>query len=119
MTDVEVLFAAVTVADLGAAVAWYARLFGRPADIVPNDNEVMWRLADAAWLYVVRDEKRAGHALVTLCVADLDQAVADIAARGITGGPVEIIGGAGRKATFTDAEGNAVSVIEVTSAGTD
>ena len=31
MTDVEVLFAAVTVADLDAAVAWYARLFGRPA----------------------------------------------------------------------------------------
>jgi predicted enzyme related to lactoylglutathione lyase len=119
MTDVEVLFAAVTVADLDGAVAWYARLFGRPADIVPNDNEVMWRCADAAWLYVLRDEKRAGHALVTLCVADLDQAVADIAARGITGGPAEIIGDAGRKATFTDAEGNAISFIEVTSGRTD
>jgi predicted enzyme related to lactoylglutathione lyase len=119
MTDVEVLFAAVTVADLDAAVAWYSRLFGRPADIVPNDNEVMWRLADAAWRYVVRDEKRAGHALVTLCVADLDRAVADIAARGIAGGPVEIIGDAARKATFTDAEGNALSFIEVTSARTD
>src|ERR1700747_3521408 len=94
VTDVEVLFAVVTVADLGGAVAWYTRLFGRPADIVPHDNEVMWRLADAAWLYVVRDEKRAGHALVTLCVADLDLAVARIAARGITGGPVEIIGDA-------------------------
>ena len=113
MTDVEVLFAAVTVADLDRAVAWYARLFGRPADIVPNDNEVMWRLADAAWLYVVRDEKRAGHALVTLCVADLDQAVADIAARGITGRLAQIIGDACRKATFTDAEGNTVSLIEV------
>jgi predicted enzyme related to lactoylglutathione lyase len=48
-----------------------------------------------------------------LCVADLDLAVAAIAARGITGGPAEIIGDAGRKATFTDAEGNAVSFIEV------
>jgi hypothetical protein len=101
------------VADLGA-VAWYTRLLGRPADIVPNDDEVMWRLADAAWLYVVRDARRAGHALVTLCVADLDLAVAGIAARGITGGPVEIIGDAGRKATFTDDEGNAISFIEVT-----
>ena len=119
MTDVEVLFAAVMVADLDRAVAWYARLFGRPADIVPNDNEVMWRLADAAWLYVLRDEKRAGHALVTLCVADLDRAVADIAARGITGGPVEIIGDAGRKVTFTDAEGNTVSFIEVAATRTD
>src|SRR5262249_57966665 len=87
MTDVEVLFAAVTVADLDGAVAWYARLFGRPADIVPNDNEVMWRLADAAWLYVLRDEKRAGHALVTVCVADLDLALAGLAARGSTGRP--------------------------------
>jgi predicted enzyme related to lactoylglutathione lyase len=114
MTEVEVLFAAVPVADLGGAVAWYTRLLGRPADIVPNDDEVMWRLADAAWLYVVRDARRAGHALVTLCVADLDLAVAGIAARGITGGPVEIIGDAGRKATFTDDEGNAISFIEVT-----
>lgn len=113
MTEVEVLFAAVTVADLDGAVAWYGRLFGRPADIVPNDDEVMWRLADAAWLYVVRDVKRAGHALVTLCVADLDRAVAGIAARGITGGPMEIVGTAGRKVTFTDAEGNALSFIEV------
>lgn len=113
MTDVEVLFAAVTVADLDGAVAWYTRLFGRPADIVPNDDEVMWRLTDSAWLYVLRDEKRAGHGLVTLCVADLDLAVAAIAARGITGGPVEIVGDAGRKATFTDAEGNTISFIEV------
>ena len=115
MTEVEVLFAAVTVADLDGAVAWYGRLFGRPADIVPNDDEVMWRLADAAWLYVVRDVKRAGHALLTLCVADLDRAVAGIAARGITGGPMEIVGTAGRKVAFTDAEGNALSFIEVQS----
>jgi predicted enzyme related to lactoylglutathione lyase len=114
MTDIEVLFAGVTVRDLGAAVAWYARLFGRPADIVPNDDEVMWRCTDAAWLYVLRDEERAGHAVVTLCVADLDRAVAGIAGRGITGGPVEIIGDAGRKVTFTDAEGNAISFIQVT-----
>jgi glyoxylase I family protein len=114
MTDVEVVFAAVTVANLDGAVAWYTRLFGRAADIVPNDNEVMWRLTDTTWLYVLRDEKRAGHALVTLCVADLDRAVADIAAGGITGGPVEVIGDAGRKATFTDAEGNTISFIEVT-----
>ena len=119
MTDVEVLFAAVTVADLDRAVAWYARLFGRPADIVPNENEVMWRLAGAAWLYVLRDEKRAGHALVTLCVADLDRTVADIAARGITGGPAETVGDAGQKVTFTDAEGNTVSFIQVTATRTD
>jgi predicted enzyme related to lactoylglutathione lyase len=114
MTDIEVLFACVTVTDLDGAVDWYTRLFGRPVDIVPNDDEVMWRCADAAWLYVLRDEKRAGHAVVTLCVADLDQAVADIAARGITGGPTQIIGDAARKVTYTDADGNTISFIQVT-----
>ena len=109
----EVLFAGVRVRDLEVASDWYGRLFGRPADIVPNDDEVMWRCADAAWLYVLRDEKRAGHAVVTLCVADLDQAVAGIAARGITGGPAEIVGDGARKVTFTDADGNTISFIEV------
>jgi catechol 2,3-dioxygenase-like lactoylglutathione lyase family enzyme len=114
MTSIEVLFACVPVTDLDGAVAWYTRLFGRPVDIVPNDDEVMWRLADPAWLYVLRDPKRAGQTVVTLCVADLDEAVAGIAARGITGGPVQIIGDHARKVTFTDADGNAISVIEVT-----
>jgi len=115
MTDVDILFAGVAVADFAGAVDWYARLFGRPADIVVKDDEVMWRFADAAWLYVVGDEKRAGHALTTLSVSDLDRTVAEIADRGIVSGPVEIISGSGRKASVTDADGNTLSFIEVTS----
>jgi predicted enzyme related to lactoylglutathione lyase len=113
MTDIEVLFAGVPVADFDAAVAWYARLFGRSADIVVKDDEVMWRIADAAWLYVVGDDQRAGHALVALSVPDLDQALAGIRSRGITSGPIEIVGEASRKASFTDIEGNTLSFIEV------
>ena len=79
-----------------------------------NDGEVMWRLADAAWLYVVVDKKRAGHALVALSVADLDKTVAAIGGRGITERGIEIVGDAGRKASFTDADGNTLSFIEVT-----
>jgi hypothetical protein len=37
----------------------------------------------------------------------------DIADRGITGGPIEIVRDSGRKASFTDADGNAISFIEV------
>jgi predicted enzyme related to lactoylglutathione lyase len=114
--QIDVLFAGIPVADLDAAVAWYARLFGRPADIVVNADEVMWRLADAAWLYVISDKKKAGHSLVTLAVSDLDKTVAEIGGRGIVGGPVEIIGSAGRKASFADADGNTISLIEVTAA---
>ena len=104
---------ASTVSDLQAALDWYGRLFGRPPDIVVNDDEVMWHIAAAGWLYVLNDSDRAGHALVTLAVADLDQSVEEIASRGIRCGAIEIIGNAGRKAAFTDPDGNIVSYIEV------
>jgi len=113
MPEIDVLFAGVPVADLEAAIAWYSGLLGRPADIVPHDDEVMWQCSQAGWLYVLRDPERAGRSIVTAAVADLDQTVADIAGRGITGSPIEPVGDAGRKATFTDPDGNTVSFIEV------
>jgi hypothetical protein len=66
----EVLFAGVRVRKLASAVEWYGRLFGRAADVVPNDDEVMWRVTDGAWLYVIRDAARAGNGLVTICVTE-------------------------------------------------
>jgi hypothetical protein len=42
----DVLLAGIAVANFGAALAWYDRLFGRPADIVVKDDEVMWRISD-------------------------------------------------------------------------
>ncbi|HEY5359650.1 MAG TPA: hypothetical protein VIJ82_18540 [Streptosporangiaceae bacterium] len=51
---------------------------------------------------------------MSLAVGDLDQAVADIGGRGITAGPVEVIGEAGRKAAVTDADGNTLAFIQVT-----
>ena len=55
MADIGVVFTGVAVADFEPAVAWYRRLFGRPEDIVVKDDEVMWRITDTAWLYVVAD----------------------------------------------------------------
>jgi len=46
------LFAAVPVADLKASVRWYGRLFGRRADLIPNDTEAAWqvrRVPGSAW----------------------------------------------------------------------
>ena len=34
----EVLFSGVPVADLATAVGWYEGLFGRPADVIVNDD---------------------------------------------------------------------------------
>ncbi len=111
--DVSVLFAAVAVADLEVGLAWYTDLFGRAPDLPVNESESMWRCSASAWLYVLRDAERAGSSSVTLCVPDLDAAVAELAGRGISRVPVEQVTPGARKATYTDPEGNRVAVIEV------
>jgi predicted enzyme related to lactoylglutathione lyase len=110
---VDVLFAGVPVTDLEAAIAWYSSVLGRGPDVPVNDDEVMWQCSQAGWLYLLRDAPRAGRAIVTLAVADLEAVVAEIGARGLTGSPIEKVGDAGRKANFADPDGNAVSFIEV------
>ena len=109
----EVLFASVPVQNLHASLGWYEQLFGRSADIVPNENEVMWCVAGNGWLYVVEDPERAGRTVVTVSVNDLDQFVADLESRGIGAEPIQTIGDAGRKANVVDADGNVISWIQV------
>jgi hypothetical protein len=115
MTTVTVLFAGVAVVDLGSAVAWYARLFNRPPDVPINDNEVMWRCADPAWIYVIADRERAGRSIAALCVEDLERTVAEFERRGIACGPIEIVGNAGRKSVVRDPDGNTLNFIQVAS----
>lgn len=105
------------VADLHDATGWYEQLFGRAADIVPNENEVMWCVAGNGWLYVVEDKEHAGGTVVTISVSDLDQFVRDLRARGLGAGPIEAVGGAGRKVDVVDADGNVISWIEVATGG--
>ena len=64
--DVEVAFTGVAVSDLAAGRDFFERLFGKPPDVLVNDNEVMWRVDESIWLYIVVDPARAGHALAAL-----------------------------------------------------
>ena len=110
--DVEIAFTGVPVSDLAAGRDFFDRVFGRPADVEVAADEVMWRVAETAWLYVVVDEDRAGNGLVALSVADLDAELAELAGRGIRPARMEAVGG-GRKATLLDPDENTVAVIEV------
>ena len=107
------MFTGVPVSDLAAGRTFFEGLFGHPPDIVPNDDEVMWRLTETAWLYLVVDPAHAGHAVATLSGGDLDSTLSELAERGVGCGPVEVVGTAGRKATLRDPDGNGVALVEV------
>ncbi|MGI8692553.1 MAG: VOC family protein [Geodermatophilaceae bacterium] len=106
---IEHTFAGVPVADYASARAWYERLFGRPPDLIPHDTEAAWQLGGTSWVYVVEDAGRAGNALLTLMVDDLDEHVRQLAERGLRAGTVERVEGKYAKASITDPEGNLIS----------
>ena len=108
-----VLFAGVPVADHPAARGWYERLFGRAPDMVPNETEVVWQVAEAGWVYVVADAERAGRALVTVIVDDLDGLLAGLAERGLAPGAIETYGNGVRRAEIRDPEGNRIAFGQV------
>ena len=115
--DADVLFAGIAVSDFKAAQAWYERFFARPADVVANEEEVMWQVTDRGWLYIVRDTGHAGNSIVAMAVPDIEEAVSALQARGVTAGPIEPEGSAGRKAVALDPDRNSIAIIEVTGAG--
>jgi predicted enzyme related to lactoylglutathione lyase len=112
--DVNVLFAGVAVADFQAARAWYELFFGRTPDVIAHDEEVMWQVTRAGWLYVLRDADRAGNSIVAMAVSDIEDTVSVLEARGVSVGPVKPEGDAGRKAVVLDPAGNRVEIIEIT-----
>jgi catechol 2,3-dioxygenase-like lactoylglutathione lyase family enzyme len=106
------LFAGIGVADYAAMRDWYERFTGRPADLVPNEIEVCWQLTDTAWVYVKKDEERAGKAFITMLVDDLDARLEELSQRGIASGPVETMSNGTRTALVTDPEGNTIQLAE-------
>jgi predicted enzyme related to lactoylglutathione lyase len=94
------------VADLATALAFYERLLDRAPDMRPNEREACWQLGDEAWLYVIVDPARAGGAVNTVLVDDLDARLAAWAQRGIVPAEVEEYASGTRKAVLLDPDGN-------------
>ncbi|HUL24320.1 MAG TPA: VOC family protein [Streptosporangiaceae bacterium] len=100
------LFAGIPVSDYAAALAWYERLLGCPPSFFPHDTEAVWELAEGRSVYVVQQPERAGHAVHTIIVDDLDTRVAGIAQRGLEPAKRETYANGVRKITFADPDGN-------------
>ena len=103
------LFAGIPVSDYRRAITWYARLLGSEPAFLPNATEAVWELAPHRFLYVDELPARAGHAMHTVFVDDLDVKVASIGARGIQPASRETYENGVRKVIYLDPDGNEVS----------
>ena len=102
------LFAGVPVANYGIALQWYEQLLGSPPSFFPHDTEAVWELAEHRYLYIVLQPENAGHARLTLFVADLSVLVKRIADRGLDPTTQEEYPNGVRKITYRDADGNEI-----------
>lgn len=98
-------FAGLPVADYTAAYEWYVRLLGREADMFPHETECVWRLTPTSSIYVAQDSDRAGGALVTLALEDLDAHKRRLREAGLTF-TEEADGAAPRRLLLGDIDGN-------------
>ena len=101
------LFAGVPVRDFASARAWYEQLLGATS-FFPHATEAVGTLAEDRSVYIVEDAERAGRALITVWVDDLDAAVAQIASRGLEPAERETYSNGVRKTTYRDADGNQI-----------
>jgi catechol 2,3-dioxygenase-like lactoylglutathione lyase family enzyme len=102
------LFAGLPVSDYQRALTWYERLLGSEAAFFPHATEAVWELAEHRYLYIVELPERAGHALHTMFVDNLDQRVESIGARGIEPASRETYANGVRKVTYRDPDGNEI-----------
>ena len=101
-------FAGLPVSDYTTAYEWYVRLFGRPADMFPHEQEAVWQLTPTSSIYVVQDSERAGSGLVTLALNDLDAHEKRLTADGLA--LTEQSGGTSpRRLVIKDADGNSLT----------
>ena len=100
------LFAGIPVSDYATALSWYEKLLGSPPSFLPNDTEAVWELAEHRYVFIEHRPGRAGHALHTVIVDDLDARVAAAAGRGVEPAQRETYSNGVRKITYVDPDGN-------------
>jgi catechol 2,3-dioxygenase-like lactoylglutathione lyase family enzyme len=102
------LFTGLPVSDYERALTWYERLLGSEPAFLPNATEAVWELADHRYLYIAELPERAGHALHTVFVDDLEERVKSIGARRIEPASQETYENGVRKVIYRDPDGNEI-----------
>lgn len=115
--NIDSVIAVLPVKKQAEAVAWYKKLLGRGADIVPIDGVAEWQLAKTGWLQVTTDPERAGNTTVVITVIDLDAQRAACAEAGVSIGEVVEYPDIVRMAEVIDPDGNKITFVQDISAG--
>jgi catechol 2,3-dioxygenase-like lactoylglutathione lyase family enzyme len=102
------LFAGICVRDYEAARPWYERVLGSEPTFLAHETEAVWELGEHRWIYVAENPERAGYAVHTIFVDDLDSIVSEIASRGIDPAEHETYTNGVRKVIYRDADGNEI-----------
>ena len=103
------LFAGIPVSDYAVALDWYERLLGAAPSFVPDETEAVWDVAENRYLYIDASRpERAGYAIQTVFVDDLDARIAGIAERGIEPVERETYDNGVRKVIYRDPDGNEI-----------
>lgn len=104
------VFAGIPVRNLAASIDWYKRLLGSSPSFFPNGREAVWALAEERWLYLIVEPERAGGAIQTIMVDDLEAVVEEIAARDLKFAREERPAANVRKVMYDDPDGNEIGL---------
>ncbi len=101
--------AGIPVADHAAALIWWERLLGRPADAAPMPGLAEWHFGASGGVQLVLDKQRAGSGLLTLLPDDMEGFIAAAEERGVAIGAINT-GEQARFVAVTDPEGNTITI---------
>ena len=76
--------------------------------MLPMEDEAVWHVTTCGSVYVTANSARAGSALVTIAVSNLDEHATALAARGLSVNEQEADSSALRQLTITDDDGNCI-----------
>jgi predicted enzyme related to lactoylglutathione lyase len=107
------VLAGVALTDVDAALPWYERLFGRPADALPMAGLAEWHVPSGGVVQLVASAERAGRSLLTLDLDDLERELAAMRERGLDAGALDdTTSDKVLIATAIDPEGNSITLVE-------